>query len=892
MKTHMKLIAGLSLLAIFFFTQSFNALSQTHEKYYQDGKIYFKFKDDVQVNIPVNPDRSVDFDKVPLISALRSHFEIKAISMPFDLNNDPKLLRIFMLEFSNYMDVEEIMDEMMQNCDLEYAEKVPLDYIDYHPDDSLYNLSVGSQNWNWHLDVVNAEQAWDLNLGSADVKVAIVDNAVWIDHPDLENKIILSKDVTTVSGNSNPPAGGDPADWSHGTHCAGLAGAETNNDLGVASLGHTISIIGVKATINTSPTAITHGYAGVQWAANNGADVISMSWGGPGFSQTNQNLMNTVWGMGIMLVASAGNENTTQAHYPSGYNHVVCIASTDEDDIKSDFSNYGNAVDFCAPGGYGNSGPQGLMSTTYEETSHGYYNTYFGTSMATPFAAGLCGLIKSVNPDLTPDEIEAVIESTCAVIDTIAGNASYAGMLGEGRIDAYQAVLNTPFAPTAQFHTPLQLITPGSAIQFFDQSTGVPNEWSWEFPGGSPYLSSQPNPTVTYATAGVYTVYLGVTNDFGTDVETKTNYITVTSTPHPWPLFVADKTYSCKAETVSFTDQSLYSPTSWLWEFNPATVTFVEGTSETSQNPKVTFDAPGTYSVSLTAANANGSGTKTTEDMITVEGIELNFDEDFESGSTASFVLEDNTRSRIGIDDRAAYPGSAYGLHFQGGGQVAGWAGGPTNTTPEQAWLVNTNFHASASNCNIDATGVEGVSLQLDLRQTYSIGNTYSWFRVLINDEQVEDVDGNVNFNPATNSDPWETRTFNLAAYGNTMFSLSLQSACYLLDGFYNQGDNVFVDNIVISNNTSVSHPEKGTATVLTFPNPVSDVLNFSASGIGMNAIVKIFNIQGQVVFYELLKNHKDGDVRRVNLETEQPGVYVLQVFGDKRLVTKKIIVN
>lgn len=882
-----KLVVGFSLVVLFLPT-----FGQTHEKHYQDGRIYFKFRDDIPVNIQVRPDRSVDPATVPMLGMLRGNYDILAASRPFDLNDDPKLLRTFMLEIARPDQVEELISELAQNPDLEYVEKVPMDYIDFHPDDSLYNLRVGSQNWNWHLDVIHAEEAWDLNTGSADIKVAIVDNAVWIDHPDLADKIVLSKDVTTVSGNSNPPAGGNAADWSHGTHCAGLAAAATNNEEGVASIGYNVSIIGIKATINTSPTAITHGYAGVQWAANNGADVISMSWGGPGFSQTNQNLMNTCWGMGIVLVASAGNENTTQSHYPSGYNHVICVASTNENDVKSDFSNYGVAVDVSAPGGYGNSGPQGLLSTTYEETTFGYYNAYFGTSMATPFTAGLCALIRSVNPDLTPDELENVLESTCTVIDTIPENASYAGMLGAGRIDAYQAILNTPFTPTAQFNTPIRVITPGTTIQFSDQSTGVPDEWSWDFPGGAPYLSGQPNPTVTYATEGVYTVYLGVTNDFGTDVETKTDYITVTSTPGPWVIFTSDKNNACVNEPVAFTDLTLYSPTSWLWEFNPPEVTFTGGTSETSQNPQVIFNSPGAYTVTLTATNANGSGDKTVENMITVEGIELNFSEDFEDGLPGPFVLSYNSKAFISVDDRSARPGSGYGLHFQGGGQTSGWAGGPNNTTPEQAWIVNTNFHSQASNCNVDATGIESVSLVLDLRQTYSIGAKYSWFRVLVNDEQVADIDGNLNFNPVTNSDPWETRVFNLSSYGNSMFTLGLQASCYLLDGFYNQGDNVFVDNILISNNTSISHHERGTASVLTYPNPVKDVLNFSALGTGSNVSVKVLNTQGQVVFSELLENYRDGDVGLVNLEALSAGVYILQIVGDHGIATKKIIVN
>ena len=99
--------------------------------------------------------------------------------------------------------------------------------------------------------------------------------------------------------------------------------------------------------------------------------------------------------------------------------------------------------------------------------------------------------------------------------------------------------------------------------------------------------------------------------------------------------------------------------------------------------------------------------------------------------------------------------GSLYSLHFQGSGLTGGWSGGPTNTTPEQAWTANVNFQAFADNCSVDATGIAGVGLTFDLRQTYSIGNKYSWFRVLVNDEPVADVYGNENFNPTTNTDPF-----------------------------------------------------------------------------------------------------------------------------------------
>ena len=341
------------------------SFSQTYDRNYQDGKIYFKFKDDVNVNIPVSPDRSVDMNKVPMLNTLRQEFNIKAMSRPFDLNNDPKLLRTFLLEFDKYDEVDNIINELMKDPDLEYAEKVPQYYIDYVPNDSLYNLGVGNSNWNWHLDVINAIQAWDVTTGDPDIKVAIVDNAVWLDHPDLENKIVLNTDVTSISGDSNPPEGGDPAGWSHGTHCSGLVGAETDNNLGVASIGYNISLIGVKATSDASPPdLITNGFGGLQWAANNGADIISMSWGSYGYSQSEQNFVNAAYDLGVVLVAAAGNNYNSQPQYPASYSHVISVAATNENDVKSDFSSYGSMVDVCAPGGYGTTGPQGLLSTT------------------------------------------------------------------------------------------------------------------------------------------------------------------------------------------------------------------------------------------------------------------------------------------------------------------------------------------------------------------------------------------------------------------------------------------------------------------------------------------------------------------------------------------------
>ncbi len=463
--------------------------------------------------------------------------------------------------------------------------------------------------------------------------------------------------------------------------------------------------------------------------------------------------------------------------------------------------------------------------------------------------------------------------------------------MGEGRIDAYAAVTSTPFTPVSDFSTPVTTILPGTSIQFTDLSIGVPETYAWEFEGGSPQLSSQPDPAVLYSSAGTYTVYLTVTNDFGTNTETKTDYITVTSTPTPWVQFSSSDDYVCNYGSLVFTDESLYSPTSWEWSFEPSTVSFINGTSANSQNPEVQFESAGTYSVTLTATNANGNSSKTMEDMITVEGLQMNYTEDFEDGSVDGLVLGMNTRAKVAVDTRAA-SGSGNGLHFQGSPMTGGWSGGPMNTTPQQAWETNVNFHSWASNCNIDATGIEGVGLTFDLRQTYSIGNKYSWFRVLVNGEQVADVYDVLNFNPSTNTDPFETKIFDLDNYGNSMFSLTFQASCYLSDKFFAEGDNVFVDNIAITNTTKVGENGLSSAGVLTYPNPVTGLLNYSAHGVGNLVTLKILNVQGQQLLEKNLENYRNGEVRQLDLSGFGSGIYILQLSGNQGVATKKFVVQ
>jgi len=879
-------------LFMLFFTLPVTVITaQTVYSDYHDGRIYFKFKDNISPSFSVSPDNKVAISSVPFVSDLASEFSLKELSRPFYLNSDSKLIRTLMLEFEDFEKVDQIINQLKQVPELEYVERVPIDRISYVPNDSLYTLYNGPQNWNWHLERIQADLAWDISKGSSNIKVAIVDNAVWVDHPDLAGKIVAQRDTYYNTDNPNPPASGDPLEWSHGTHCAGLAAGASDNGIGIASVGFNVSIIAVKSAANTNSNSI-YGYTGIQWAASNGADVINMSWGGTGYSQTNQNVINSIANMGIVLIAAAGNDNVTTPHYPSAYANVISVASTDFDDLKSDFSNYATSVDVSAPGGKATGGPNGLLSTTFNSATLGNYDLMSGTSMASPMVSGLAGLILSINPLLTPAQVEAILETTADDIYPL--NPDYTGMLGAGRVNAYQAALNTPYEPVAGFSTPLTSIMPGGAgIDFSDLSMGVPETWAWTFEGGTPATSSVQHPTgIVYASDGTYNVTLTVTNDFGTNTEVLENYITVSSTPSPYIMVGASDSMPCISSSVVLSDLSLYEPTSWEWSISPSSYQLLNGTSLNSQNPEVQFMVPGLYSVSLSAWNANGNSSVSLPDFINVFGAVPSYFADLEDGTPEFFTLWDTIKSQSAVDKRSAFE-SLYSIHFHGDPVPTGWKGSPTAGTPTQAWVENRQFQAEANICGVDPTGAQNLALELDLRQTYSLGPRYSWFRVLVNGTQVPDDLGVMDFNPLTaGEDPWRRLTFDLSAFSGAIFDITLQACNRFSYHVQGEGDNVFVDNVSIINTTSVSKPFAEKPELAVYPNPSDGEFSLQFNSLKGNVDIKVISLLGNVVYKSSISAVAGSYTRKLDLSSLPAGIYMLSVVNANQQLNQRIVIR
>jgi subtilisin family serine protease len=228
----------------------------------------------------------------------------------------------------------------------------------------------------------------------------------------------------------------DPMDFDgHGTHCSGIASAVTNNGTGVAGLGWGNKIMALRAGWVDSDgyTYLRMDFCAeaIKYATDNGAIAINCSWGS---SNTGGLAAAVDYAIAndVLMVVAAGNDDSTAQDYLATRGDCIDVASTNADDKKSYFSNYGNWVDVAAPG-------SNILSTFYDHTtSSSTYAILNGTSMAAPHVVGLIGLIKAYQPTLSADEIKTAILNSADNID--AENPNYIGDLGAGRINAHSAL--------------------------------------------------------------------------------------------------------------------------------------------------------------------------------------------------------------------------------------------------------------------------------------------------------------------------------------------------------------------------------------------------------------------------------------------------------------------
>ncbi|WP_435355111.1 S8 family serine peptidase [Emticicia sp. SJ17W-69] len=448
MKNKYLFIVGLLLISNTIFGQKIN-------KDFIDGEIYIKVKQ----KPPTNSTKLVNFStELPFLQKYAKELVLNETKKSFFTKESENLQKIYRLKVTDPEKIDEIIKQLKNESSIDYVEKVRLRSIISTPNDP----NVGSQ---WSLSKIRAFEAWNINSGLNDVIVAVVDNAIQTNHADLQANMLAGKDVSDGDNDPNPPN----ETFSHGTHVAGILSAVSNNAIGIASASNNrIKILPVKATPDAGTSNnIYHGYEGITWAADNGAKIISLSWGGAGYSQAEQDVINYAASKGILIVAAAGNENTSVEHYPSAYTNVIAVASTETDDKKSSFSNFGTWVDISAPG-------RGILSTIPYDS----YASFSGTSMSTPLVSSALGYIWSCYPLLTPTQVENLLKTTADNIDE--QNSTQAGLLGMGRINLFRAIAcpNGGVSSATITANSSTYICKGESVQL-NANTGIGYSYVW-----------------------------------------------------------------------------------------------------------------------------------------------------------------------------------------------------------------------------------------------------------------------------------------------------------------------------------------------------------------------------------------------------------------------------
>ncbi|MCM2354179.1 MAG: S8 family serine peptidase [Pseudobdellovibrio sp.] len=372
-----------------------------------------------------------------------------------------------------------------ENPMVEIAEPNYIYKINKAPTDPLYvqtwGLSnVGQADPKNQVGVagvdINAERAWEIQTGTREKIIAVIDTGIDWSHPDLaENMWVNEAEQNGKAGvdddnngvvddiygyNAITGTGNAKDDQGHGSHCAGTIGARANNGIGVAGVNWNVRMMAVKFLDAGGSGSLADAIKAIDYATKMGAHVMSNSWGGGGFSQTLMDAIKRSNEAGAIFIAAAGNEynnNDSSPTYPSTYQveNVMSVAAIDNRGAKADFSNYGKkTVHLGAPG-------VNVMSTT-----GGSYKSFSGTSMATPHVAGVAALLWANEPNLTAAQVKERLIATVRPLASMKGKTRTGGM-----VDAYGALTNTQAPPDA--NDPSNWAT--VAMNFASESPYKPN---------------------------------------------------------------------------------------------------------------------------------------------------------------------------------------------------------------------------------------------------------------------------------------------------------------------------------------------------------------------------------------------------------------------------------
>ncbi len=310
--------------------------------------------------------------------------------------------------------------------------------------------------------IIRAEEAWDITTGDPAIIIAIADSGLRLDHVEFQSGLWVNVDdppdgldndgngfIDDTIGWDFMNSDNDPSPTSgHGTHVAGIAGAQINNAAGIAGMSNcTIMPLQVFNGLSGTWEAIAEA---ITYATDNGAHIVNYSGGGGGGAGILQTAVQYAWDNDVTVVAAAGNDGSNISYFPAAYPQTIAVSATGENDIYYTASNRGPWMDVCAPG-------IAVFSTWIGGPAD--YNYETGTSMATPHVAGLVGLMYSLNPNIQVEEVRQFLRNNAVDL----GDPGFDNMFGAGRIDA-KATLDAVLATIQPLRYAFPDGLPGSIV--------------------------------------------------------------------------------------------------------------------------------------------------------------------------------------------------------------------------------------------------------------------------------------------------------------------------------------------------------------------------------------------------------------------------------------------
>ena len=321
-------------------------------------------------------------------------FNMAAFELPEGLDGDA-LLASLRADYGEYIE-SAVYDVLCRPC--------------YTVNDPDYVNSTRTSGGQWGHRRIECTDAWDITRGTPTLRIADVDTGVRITHEELQLRVLdpqveFPDALCDVENDDNTVEDYD----SHGTFIAGIIAAEANNSNTIVGVAPDCEVIPIKIS-NGGTTPTTKMAEGCMLGMQLGARVVNLSWGGYDDSSNLENMVNTLTENGVLFIGAAGNDATTDAHYPSDYVNSVSVGWSGKSDQRTQFgpgsgSNYGSGVDIVAPG-------ESLKSCSSDGDNS--YFTANGTSFSAPMVAAAAGLIWTVAPDLTINEVRALLEDTGA----------------------------------------------------------------------------------------------------------------------------------------------------------------------------------------------------------------------------------------------------------------------------------------------------------------------------------------------------------------------------------------------------------------------------------------------------------------------------------------------